>query len=204
MNKQFVLPKLPYKYDALEPYIDARTMEIHYTKHHQTYVDKLNEAVAGKPELQSKKVEELIADLDQVPASIRVAVKNHGGGHANHSFFWPLLKKNVKIGGKIKEAVDLEFGSFQKFKEQFSVAALSQFGSGWAWLVVGTDGKLEIISTANQDSPISVGKQPILTIDIWEHAYYLKYQNRRPEYVEAFFNVINWHRVDELYLEKKK
>lgn len=192
------LPKLPYAYDALEPYIDAKTMEIHHTKHHQAYVNNLNAALEKHPELQSKPVEELIRDLNKIPEDIRTAVRNHGGGHANHSFFWPILKKDEESGGMVIEAINAKFGSFQKFKEQFSDAAVKLFGSGWAWLVIN-GGKLEIITTPNQDSPLSQGKKPVLSIDVWEHAYYLKYQNRRVEYVEAFFNVINWTKVNEIF-----
>ncbi len=192
------LPKLPYAYDALEPHIDAKTMEIHHTKHHQAYVNNLNAALEKHPELQSKPVEELIRDLNKIPEDIRTAVRNHGGGHANHSFFWPILKKDEESGGMVIEAINAKFGSFQKFKEQFSDAAVKLFGSGWAWLVIN-GGKLEIITTPNQDSPLSQGKKPVLSIDVWEHAYYLKYQNRRVEYVEAFFNVINWTKVNEIF-----
>ncbi len=189
------LPTLPYAYDALEPFIDARTMEIHHTKHHQTYIDKLNAAIEGHVGLQSRTAEALLQELTMVPEEIRTAVRNHGGGHANHSFFWPLLKKGVAIGGRIETEINSQFGDFETFKTQFSNAANLHFGSGWAWLVVD-QGKLEITTTVNQDSPLSVGKRPILGIDVWEHAYYLNYQNRRPDYVEAFFNVINWDQVN--------
>ena len=192
----YTLPKLPYSFDALEPFIDARTMEIHYTKHHQGYVDKLNAAVKGRPELEKMDVQELVNNLNNVPEAIRIAVRNNGGGHLNHSFFWPIMKKGVKMRGKIAEAINRDFGSFEKFREEFSNAAAGRFGSGWAWLVV-SKGKLEVMSTANQDSPVSEGKKPVLGIDVWEHAYYLKYQNRRPEYIDAFFSVINWDRVNE-------
>ena len=189
------LPNLPYAYDALEPVIDARTMEIHHTKHHQTYVDKLNAALEGHVGLQSRSVEALLQELTMVPENIRTAVRNHGGGHVNHSLFWSLLKKGTTYGGPIESAIDTHFGSFDSFKEAFSNAANLHFGSGWAWLVVD-NGKLEITTTANQDSPLSEGKHPILGIDVWEHAYYLNYQNRRPEYVAAFFQVINWNQVN--------
>ncbi len=192
------LPKLPYAYDALEPYIDAKTMEIHHTKHHQTYVDKLNEALSKAPELATKKVEELLKDIKSVPDHIQTAVRNHGGGHVNHSLFWELLKKNVTFEGKVASAIIDEFGSFDKFKEQFVAAATGRFGSGWAWLVLNKK-KLEIISTANQDSPIMEGKTPLLGLDVWEHAYYLKYQSKRADYAAAFWNVVNWKKVDELY-----
>lgn len=191
-----VLPPLPYAYNALEPFIDEKTMNIHHTKHHQTYVDKLNAALEGHNELADLPVEALLKNLDQVPEKIRTAVRNHGGGHANHSFFWPLLKKDVPYEGGIREHIDSGFGSFEAFRKEFTTKASLLFGSGWTWLV--TDGgKLEIITTPNQDSPVSLGKKPLLGLDVWEHAYYLKYQNRRPEYIEAFFNVINWEKVNE-------
>ncbi|MGD9210860.1 MAG: superoxide dismutase [Desulfobacteraceae bacterium] len=192
------LPKIPYAYDALEPYIDAKTMEIHHTKHHQTYVDKLNAAIKPFNGLHNVSVEKLVSDLNEVPEEARTAVRNHGGGHANHSFFWPLLKKDVSTEGPAVNAIIKKFGSFDAFKENFSNAAALLFGSGWTWLTVDR-GELEIITTANQDSPLTKGKKPIIGIDVWEHAYYLKYQNRRPEYISAFFNIINWDRVNELY-----
>ena len=190
------LPKLPYAYDALEPYIDARTMEIHHTKHHQTYIDKLNAALEGHDDLQSHRVEDLVRELDTVPEQIRTAVRNHGGGHANHSFFWQLLKKGVEPPDDVVDYLNASFGSFDQFKSAFSTAATLLFGSGWAWVVID-NGRLEIITTPNQDSPLSQGKKPVLGLDVWEHAYYLKYQNRRPEYIEAFFNVIDWNKVYE-------
>ena len=190
------LPELPYAYDALEPYIDARTMEIHHTKHHQTYIDKLNAALSDFPDLQQESAEGLLNNLNAVPEQIRTAVRNHGGGHANHSFFWPLLKKGASFSGEVADAVKESFGSYEQFNQQFSSAATLLFGSGWAWLTLD-GGKLEIVTTANQDSPLSQGKTPILGLDVWEHAYYLKYQNRRPEYIEAFFNVIDWEKVNE-------
>ena len=189
------LPDLGYAYDALEPYIDARTMEIHHTKHHQTYVDKLNAALENHPALQEASVQELVAALDTVPEAIRTAVRNHGGGHANHSFFWPLLKKDVVPEGEVVAAIERRWGGLDQFRTEFTSAATLLFGSGWTWLTWnGSD--LEITTTPNQDSPHSQGIQPIMGLDVWEHAYYLKYQNRRPEYVEAFFNVINWAQVD--------
>ena len=190
------LPELGYAYDALEPFIDARTMEIHHTKHHQTYVDKLNAAIKGHDRLQTLNVEQLLKKLNEVPEQIRTAVRNHGGGHANHSFFWPTLKKGVQIGGPIQEAMHKSFGSYDAFKDEFSNAAAALFGSGWAWLV-SDRGKLEIVTTSNQDSPLSQGKVPVLGLDVWEHAYYLKYQSRRAEYIDAFFNVINWDKINE-------
>ena len=200
MAEEHKLPELPYVYDALEPYIDKETMEIHHSKHHQAYTDKFNAALQGYDELKEKSAEEIIKDLNSVPEKIRTAVRNNGGGYVNHSFFWQILKKDVLPEGEVLEAINENFGSFDKFKEQFSDAAITLFGSGWAWLVANS-GKLEIIKTGRQDSPISEGKIPLLTIDVWEHAYYLKYQNRRPEYVEAFFNVISWEKVNELWKE---
>lgn len=195
---KYTLPKLSYSYDALEPFIDARTMEIHHTKHHQTYVDKLNEALAKHSELDKKKIEELLMDINSVPEDIRTAVRNHGGGHVNHSMFWEILKKDVKISPAFNKIIDKEFGSFDKFKEQFSAAAMAVFGSGWAWLVL-SNGKLEIISTGKQDSPIMENKIPIMGLDVWEHAYYIKHMWNRKAYVEAFWNIINWAKVNELY-----
>jgi Fe-Mn family superoxide dismutase len=196
------LPDLPYAYNALEPYIDAQTMEIHHTKHHQTYVDKLNAAIKGNESLEKLSVEQLVGKLGEVPENIRTAVRNHGGGHANHSFFWPTLKKDVAVAGPAVQAIAQIFGSLDGFKEKFSNSAAMLFGSGWAWLVFDK-GKLEIVTTANQDSPLSSGKIPLLGLDVWEHAYYLRYQNRRPEYISAFFNIINWEKVNELYLAAK-
>lgn len=195
------LPALPYSYDALEPHIDARTMEIHHTKHHQTYVTKLNEALDKHPELHEKMIEELVADLDMVPEDIRPAVRNHGGGHLNHSLFWELMTPGgSKLSGALEEALQKTFGSTEKFQEEFEKAALARFGSGWAWLVV--DGKdLKIVSTANQDNPITDGMTPILGLDVWEHAYYLKYQNKRPDYAKAFWEVVNWKEVGKRYEE---
>lgn len=190
------LPKLGYEYDALEPFIDTKTMEIHHTKHHQSYVDKLNIALEKFPELKDKKVEELLKNSDSLPIEIKNSVRNNGGGHFNHSFFWKLLKKDTAIKGRILEEINSNFGSFENFKKLFTEAAMNRFGSGWAWLVLDRN-KLEIISTPNQDSPISNGKIPILTLDLWEHAYYLKFQNRRNEYIETFFNIINWDQVNK-------
>jgi Fe-Mn family superoxide dismutase len=189
------LPNLGYEYDALEPYIDAKTMEIHHTKHHQTYVDKLNAALKGHEALEALGVDQLISDLSQVPEEIRTAVRNHGGGHSNHSFFWPLLKKGVEFEGAVKEAVNRDFGSFDRFKEEFSTKAALLFGSGWTWLTLD-QGKLSIVTTPNQDSPLNQGLTPVLGLDVWEHAYYLNYQNRRPDYISAFFEIINWEEVN--------
>ena len=192
------LPALPYAYDALEPFFDAKTMEIHHTKHHQTYVDKLNAALEGDESLQKASAEDLVKYLNSVPENIRTAVRNHGGGHSNHSFWWQMLRKDVRYSGEIAKAIDSKFGSYDDFKDKFSETAALLFGSGWTWLVF-SNGELEIMSTPNQDSPLSQGKTPILGIDVWEHAYYLKYQNRRPDYINAFFNVINWEQVNEYF-----
>ena len=197
------LPPLGYAYDALEPFIDAKTMEIHHTKHHQAYIDKLNAAIKGNAALEALPVESLVARLDEVPEAMRSAVRNHGGGHANHSFFWPTLKKDVAAQGPAVEAIARKFGSLDAFREAFANAATLLFGSGWAWLTV-SGGELEIVTTANQDSPLALGKTPVLGLDVWEHAYYLKYQNRRPEYISAFFHIINWERVNELYLAARR
>ncbi len=197
------LQPLSYAYDALEPYIDAQTMEIHYSKHHQGYVNNLNKALEQNPELQAKSPEELLLDLNAVPEDIRSAVRNQGGGVANHNLFWQVLKKDVNFSGPAADKIAEVFSGYDGFKEQFAKAAAGQFGSGWAWLVLNGD-KLEIITTANQDSPLSLSTTPILGIDVWEHAYYLKYQNRRPEYIEAFFKVINWDKVNELYSQAGK
>ncbi len=196
---EHVLPDLSYSYDALEPYIDARTMEIHHTKHHQAYITNLNAAIKGHGQLATMSVEQLVSHLNAVPEDIRAVVRNHGGGHANHSLFWRILKKNVDPGGSILNAINKQFGNFEAFKKAFSNAAIKQFGSGWAWLVVA-GGELEIVSTPNQDNPLTSGKKPILGLDVWEHAYYLLYQNRRPDYVDAFFNVINWDKVNDHYI----
>ncbi len=201
--KEHKLEKLPYDYNALEPYIDAQTMEVHHDKHHQAYCNNLNAALQKYPELFKKKPEELIANLESIPEDIRTAVRNNGGGFVNHNFFWKILKKGVEPKGKILEAISQKFGGFDSFKEQFSKAAAGQFGSGWAWLVV-SNSELEIIGTPNQDSPLAQGKHPILAIDVWEHAYYLKYQNKRPEYIQNFFSAINWEEVEKLYKKAKK
>ena len=197
------LMKLPYAYNALEPYIDEATMKLHHDKHHQTYVDKLNAALEPYTGLQKLKVDELLKTLDKVPEAGRTAVKNHGGGVYNHALFWPMLKKDVKPKGKILEAITKEFGSFDAFKEKFTASANAMFGSGWTWLVVNGK-KLEIINLPNQDSPLSQGKIPILTIDLWEHSFYLLRNNRRPEWVEAWWNVVNWEFVDKLYSDALK
>ncbi|WP_031545034.1 superoxide dismutase [Salinicoccus luteus] len=198
----FELPELPYAYDALEPHIDKETMEIHHTKHHNTYVTKLNDAVKGT-DLENKSIEDVIKNLDSVPEDKKTAVRNNGGGHLNHSLFWKLLSPESKeVSGEVKDAIESKFGSVDKFKEEFEAAGAGRFGSGWAWLVVN-NGELEIVSTPNQDNPVTDGKTPILGVDVWEHAYYLKYQNKRPEYLKAFWNVVNWDKVNELYSNAK-
>ncbi|MCY9016319.1 superoxide dismutase SodA [Priestia megaterium] len=196
----YKLPELPYAYDALEPHIDKETMNIHHTKHHNTYVTNLNAAVEGKADLESKSIEDLISNLDAVPEDIRTAVRNNGGGHANHSLFWTILCPNGGGAptGELADAIASKFGSFDQFKEEFANAAKTRFGSGWAWLVVN-NGELEVTSTPNQDSPLMEGKTPILGLDVWEHAYYLNYQNRRPDYISAFFNVVKWDEVAKRY-----
>lgn len=194
----YELPKLPYAYDALEPWIDAATMELHHAKHHAGYVAKLNDALAKHPELADRPLESLLADLGAVPEDIRIALRNHGGGHWNHSLFWTLLrpgKEGNAPSGPFAEKLTAEFGSFEEFKKQFSAAALGVFGSGWAWLV-SKNGKFEITTTANQDAPLSSGAEVMLALDVWEHAYYLKHQNRRAEYVEAWWQVVHWEEVE--------
>ena len=201
----FKLPPLPYAYNALEPYFDEETMHLHHDKHHQAYVDKLNAAVAGHPELQSKSVEELVTNLDAVPEAIRKAVRNNGGGHANHSFWWPLLGKGGAAPvGELSKAIDAKFGSFSAFQDKFTAEAVGVFGSGWAWLVLSPSGELSIDTTPNQDIPLVMGHKPVLGVDVWEHAYYLKYKNKRPDYVKAFFSVVNWDAVSARYMELKK
>lgn len=199
LNMTHTLPELSYAYDALEPHIDAQTMEIHHSKHHAGYTKKFNAALEKHPELFEKPVEDLLKDLASLPEDIRSAVKNNGGGFVNHSMFWQVMSPNGGMPvGTLQEKMHAKWGNFDAFKEEFTKAALTVFGSGWAWLVV-SNGELEIVSTSNQDNPLSVGKVPILCLDVWEHAYYLKYQNKRPDYVSAFFNVINWQKVNELY-----
>lgn len=195
----YELPSLDYAYDALEPHFDARTMEIHHSKHHQTYISKVNDAIAGT-DLESKSVEELISDLDAVPEAKKGAVRNNGGGHANHSFFWKILSPNGGGAptGKLAAAIDAELGGFEKLKEDFAAAGVARFGSGWAWVVV-KDGKLAVTSTPNQDSPLMEGAKPVIGLDVWEHAYYLNYQNRRPDYIKAFWNVVDWDAANANY-----
>ena len=200
----YTLPELPYAYDALEPYIDVETMHLHHDKHHNTYVTNLNAAIEKHPELGEKSVEDLISDMNAIPEDIRTAVRNNGGGHANHTFFWEIMAPNAggQPTGAIKEAIDETFGGFDEMKAAFKTAATGRFGSGWAWLVVN-NGKLEITSTPNQDSPLMDGQTPVLGLDVWEHAYYLKYKNVRPDYIEAFWNVVNWDKVNELFAAAK-
>jgi superoxide dismutase, Fe-Mn family len=205
-GKLYTLPALPYAYNALEPYIDGQTMELHHDKHHQKYVDDLNAALKGHPQLQEKSLEELLAHLDQVPESIRTAVRNSGGGHYNHSFFWLVMSPQGGGAptGKISELISRDFGNFEKFKEQFNAAARSRFGSGWAWLSLDKNGKLVVHSTPNQDTPLAEGLIPLLGLDVWEHAYYLKYQNRRPDYIDAWWHVVNWKQVEDNYEKAQK
>ena len=199
------LPQLPYEYDALEPHIDARTMEIHHTKHHQTYVNNLNNALSNHPELESKSIEELVKDLGSIPEDIRTAVRNNGGGHANHSIFWLCMSPNGggEPTGELADAINSSFGSLDSFKEQFAKAGATRFGSGWAWLCVDGNGKLVVTSTPNQDNPLTDGLSPILGLDVWEHAYYLNYQNRRPDYISAFWNIVNWDQVASNFAASK-
>ncbi|MBI3332029.1 superoxide dismutase [Candidatus Peregrinibacteria bacterium] len=196
----YTLPKLPYAYDALEPHIDARTMEIHHTKHHQAYIDKVNAALAGTP-WDGGPIEEILKNFKDVPADKQTAVRNHGGGHANHSLFWTVLKPGGggEPSGVLMEAIQKACGSFADFQKQFNDAAANRFGSGWAWLVKDASGALSVTSSANQDSPLMEGRTPILGLDVWEHAYYLKYQNKRPDYIAAFWNVVNWDEVSRRF-----
>ncbi|PES16671.1 superoxide dismutase [Mn] [Bacillus cereus] len=198
------LPNLPYAYDALEPHFDQETMNIHHTKHHNTYITNLNAALEGHAELADKSVEELVANLNEVPEAIRTAVRNNGGGHANHTFFWTILSPNGggQPVGELATAIEAKFGSFDAFKEEFAKAGATRFGSGWAWLVVN-NGELEVTSTPNQDSPLTEGKTPVIGLDVWEHAYYLNYQNRRPDYIGAFWNVVDWNAAEKRYQEAK-
>lgn len=203
--KKFETPALPYSYDALEPYVDKETMTIHHDKHHVAYTTNFNKALESHPELYEKTAEEILQNLADVPEDIRAAVKNHGGGHVHHSLFWEIMAPNDDSrtpSGELVKALEEKFGSFEKFKEEFSNSAMTVFGSGWAWLAL-KDGELEIVKTSKQDSPYTEGYQPILGIDVWEHSYYLKYQNRRAEFVEAWWNVVNWDKVSELYTNNK-
>ncbi len=202
MNMSHTLPALPYAYDALEPHIDAKTMEIHHSRHHQTYINNLNTALADLPELAALPLEALLARIDSLPAQVQGAVRNHGGGHANHSLFWQVMSPQGggEPDGELAAAMERDLGGLESFRQAFTQAALSRFGSGWAWLVVDGRGKLQVVSSANQDSPLMEGLTPILGLDVWEHAYYLKYQNKRPDYIAAFYNVIDWDEVARRYV----
>lgn len=195
----FELPKLQYAYNALEPYIDEMTMTIHHTKHHQAYIDNVNKAIAGTP-FEKMEIEDILKDLNAVPENIRTPVRNHGGGHYNHSLFWNMMGPGMggEPSGNLGDAIKTKFGSFQKFQEEFEKAATGRFGSGWAWLIINKE-ELEVVSTANQDNPISDGKKPLLGVDVWEHSYYLRYQNRRADYIKAWWNVVNWKYAEGLY-----
>lgn len=197
----YELPKLPYAYDVLEPFIDAKTMEIHHTKHHATYVAKLNEALANYSELKDKPIRELLVGLQNAPDALKTPIRNHGGGHFNHSMFWELMKPQGggAATGELAKMIVKTFGTFEKFQEEFTKSAAGVFGSGWAWLAIGENNSLKIIQTANQDNPISSGLKPVLGIDVWEHAYYLKYQNKRLDYINAWWNVVNWTKAEENY-----
>jgi Fe-Mn family superoxide dismutase len=203
LKMAFEQEKLGYEFDALEPYIDAKTMEVHYTKHHAAYTAKFNDAIEGKSNFEGKSAEGIVANWSEAPEDVRSSVRNNGGGYINHALFWEIMKKDVPFEGEVSEAIKEKFGSMEIFKDEFSKAAATQFGSGWAWLVVDKEGNLEVTKSSNQDTPLTHGKTPILGLDVWEHAYYLKYQNRRPEYIENFFKVIDWGKVNELYLAAK-
>jgi Fe-Mn family superoxide dismutase len=206
-NKGFTLPKLPYAYDALEPVIDTETMTIHHTKHHQAYVDNLNKALAAAPDWLSKPIEEVVANYKQLPEAIQTAVRNNGGGHLNHTWFWTMMAKPGTGGapkGELAKAIDASFGGLDGFKKAFAAAGAGRFGSGWAWLVVGKEKPLAVVSSANQDNPITDGQAAVLGIDVWEHAYYLKYKNARPKYIEAWFGVVNWDTVADRFAKAKK
>jgi superoxide dismutase, Fe-Mn family len=195
----YELPPLPYPSNALEPHIDAKTMEIHHDKHHQAYITNANKALEGHPDLAAKPVDELLADLNKIPESVRTVLRNNAGGHSNHTFFWKIMGPNAggTPKGKLAEAINSTFGGLDQFKEEFQKAAIGRFGSGWAWLVVNKEGKLQITSTANQDTPISDGLRPVIGVDVWEHSYYLLYQNRRPDYLKAWWNVVNWDQAEK-------
>ncbi len=201
----FTLPKLHYSYDALEPYIDAKTMEIHLHKHHQAYVDNLNKALQEDPGLQAQSLDSILGQLSSLPLAIQSAVRNNGGGHYNHSLFWQMMKKGGSpLKGTLLQAIEKQFSHIDAFKEAFELAAKSRFGSGWAWLVVNADGNLEIVSMPNQDAPVMQNLHPVLGLDVWEHAYYLQYQNRRVDYIQAWWNVVHWDYAQELYVEALK
>jgi Fe-Mn family superoxide dismutase len=202
----YELSPLPYPKDALEPHIDAQTMEIHHGKHHAAYVTNVNKAIAGKPDLENQSVEELISNMNAVPEDVRGVVRNNGGGHANHTFFWRIMGPQAggTPAGKLAEDINATFGGFDAFKEKFEAAGVGRFGSGWAWLIVNKSGKLEIVSTPNQDNPLMEGNKPVLGCDVWEHAYYLKYQNRRADYLKGWWNVVNWTEVNKNYEAAKR
>lgn len=202
----YTLPNLPYPTNALEPHIDARTMEIHHGKHHQAYITNANNALQGHDDLAARSVEDLLKSINDVPENIRTALRNNAGGHANHSLFWEIMSPNGggSPSGALGDAINARFGSFDAFKTAFKDAGVKRFGSGWAWLIVNKSGDLEVISTANQDSPLMDGNKPVLGLDVWEHAYYLNYQNRRPDYIDAWWNVVNWAKVSELYAAAKR
>ncbi len=204
-TEEFTLPPLPYAYDALNPYINTETMTLHHDKHHAAYVKNLNEAIALHPELKSKSVEELLLNLDTIPEDIQTTVRNNGGGHANHTMFWSIMTPDSpgKPTGAISEAINAAFGDFKTFQEEFNTAGKDRFGSGWAWLLMNGDGKLEVASTGNQDSPLTEGKYPIMGNDVWEHAYYLKYKNKRTDYLDAWWNVVNWDEVNNRFQQAK-
>ncbi len=195
------MPQLPYSYNALEPHIDARTMEVHHDKHHASYFEKVTSAIENYPDLKEKDIKEILSNLDSVPQEIRTAVKNHGGGHAHHTFFWNILNPDGggEPSGDLAEALSQTYTDFNNFKKQFTDQAKSLFGSGWTWLVINSEGELDIVNTPNQDSPYSNNLKPIIGLDVWEHAYYLKYQNRRPDYIDAWWNVVNWPEAERLY-----
>ncbi|MFA5926690.1 MAG: superoxide dismutase [Patescibacteria group bacterium] len=203
-TKKHKIIDLPYAYSALEPYIDEETMHFHHDKHHQTYADKFNSALEKHPELLEKQVEDLLKNIEQLPEDIGLAVRNHGGGFYNHNLFWAMMASEGEGGhpeGKLLEAIERDFGNFEKFREEFTSTALNHFGSGWAWLVKGVDGKLKVYSLSNQDTPIGAGDRPLLTLDVWEHAYYLKYKNKRADFIEAWWNIVNWNEVARRFEE---
>lgn len=204
MKYPYSLPNLPYSYDALEPYIDKMTMEIHHTKHHQTYINNLNSALEKYPEFHNLELEQILKNLNQLPEEIRSSVRNNGGGHYNHSLFWEIMKPNGggEPQGELRKAIEENFGSFENFKNLFSETAIKHFGSGWAWLVLTSEKKLKVYSLLNQDNPLMNGDLPIMGLDVWEHAYYLKYQNRRAEYVQNWWNIVNWEKIEENYFKR--
>lgn len=201
---EYQIEPLPYSYDSLEPFLDKETMKVHYGGHHKNYTEKLNEILEGHEELKELSAEKLLKNLKDLPEDIRESIRNFGGGFVNHNFLWSILKKDVGFSGEIAEEIALKFGSYEKFKEKFSETAMKLFGSGWVWLVTNNLGEIEIITTKNQDSPLSEGKTPLITLDMWEHAYYLKHQNKKANYIKDYFNIINWEKVNEIYLDSIK